>query len=70
MSIELHDRINRIKTTALMKARKYMGPVELVNWWTGFKKNTNRAERFDELDERIQAQIIEWESEPYKIIGS
>lgn len=53
-----------------MKARKYMGPVELVNWWTGFKKNTNRAERFDELDEKIQAQIIEWESEPYKIIGS
>ena len=70
MSTELQDRIDNIKATALMKAREYMGPVELVNWWTNFLETTRKAGCFDELDKKIQDQIMEWESHPYKIIGS
>ena len=70
MPTQLHKRITRIKATALMRAREYMSSVELVFWWDKFLKNTSKAERFEELDEKIQAQILKWESNPYKVIGS
>lgn len=70
MQTELQQRISRIKTTALMRAREHMGPVELTNWWTTFKKNTNELKSFADLDETTQAQILEWEAHPYIIIGT
>ena len=70
MQTNLQARIDRLKTTAMMRAREQMGPVELVNWWTIFRKNTRGIDRFDELEPTVQNQIIEWESNPYKIIGT
>lgn len=70
MQTELQERVYRIKSTALMRAREYMGSVELVNWWEKFLRNTRKANKFEELDEDIQAQILKWESDPYKVIGS
>lgn len=65
MQADLQQRIDRLKTTAMMKARERMGPVELVHWWTTFRQNALEKEKFDELDENIQAQILEWEGYPY-----
>lgn len=53
-----------------MEQREKMGPVELVNWWTSFRKNTREMEKFDELDGDVRAQILKWESNPYKDIGA
>jgi hypothetical protein len=66
---DLQQRIDRLKTTAMMKARERMGPVELVNWWATFQKNVLKKDKFEDLDEKIQAQILEWEAYPYEIIG-
>jgi hypothetical protein len=66
---DLQQRIDRLKTTAMMKARERMGPVELVNWWTTFRQNVLKKEKFEELDEKTQAQIVEWEAYPYEIIS-
>jgi len=54
----------------MMKRREHMGPVELVNWWTVFCNNTRGIQKFEELDDNVQAQILDWESHPYKVIGS
>ncbi|MFH1155567.1 MAG: hypothetical protein V1793_17315 [Pseudomonadota bacterium] len=70
MTTELERRINNIKATALMRAREYMSSVELVHWWDSFLESTRKVTRFEELDEKTQAQILEWEAHPYKIIGS
>jgi hypothetical protein len=67
----LERRINAIKKTALMRAREYMSSVEVVNWRTAFLKNTLTVEKkFEDLEETVQAQILEWESNPYKVIGT
>ena len=66
---DLQQRIDRLKTTAMMKARERMGPVELVNWWATFQKNVLKKDKFEDLDEKIQTQILEWEAYPYEIIG-
>ena len=66
----LQSRLDYLKTTAMMKSREHMGPVELVNWWTIFRSNIREIQKFEDLDTDIQAQILEWESHPYKIIGS
>lgn len=70
MQTNLQSRIDRLKTTAMMRAREQMGPVELVNWWTIFRKNTREIDRFNELETKVQNQIMEWETDPYKIIGT
>ena len=70
MQTNLQSRIDRLKTTALMEQRKTMGPVGVANWWTSFRQKTSKAESFDELSPDIQEQILKWESNPYKIIGS
>ncbi len=70
MQTELQKRVYRIKATALMRAREHMSSVELVRWWEEFLRDTSKAKRFDDLDEAIQAQILKWESNPYKVIGS
>lgn len=54
----------------MMKSREHMGPVELVNWWTLFRSSISDIEKFEDLDPEVQAQILFWESHPYKIIGS
>jgi len=41
-----------------------------VRWLDEFLKNTSKAKEFEEHDEKIQAQILKWESDPYKVIGS
>lgn len=64
------QRIGRLKTTAIMKARERMGPVELVNWWATFLENVLKKDKFEDLDEKIQAQILEWEASPYEIISA
>ena len=69
MQTDLQVRIDHLKTTAMMKARERMGAVELVNWWETFRKNTRDIHNFDELDEDVKAQILEWESHPYEIVG-
>lgn len=56
MQTDLQRKIDRLKTTALMKAREQMGPVEVAKWWTTFLKNTRGIKTFDELDENVQAQ--------------
>lgn len=66
----LQSRLDRLKTAAMMKSREHMGPVELVNWWTLFRCNIQEIEKFEDLDAETKAQILEWESHPYKIIGS
>ena len=66
---DLQQRIDRLKTTAMMKARERMGPVELVNWWATFQKNVLKKDKFEDLDEKIKAQILAWEAYPYEIIG-
>lgn len=70
MQTELQERVYRIKATALMRAREYMSSIELVHWWDEFLQKTGKAKRFEELDEKTQAQILKWESNPYKIVGS
>lgn len=67
---DLRKRIDRLKTTAMMEARERMGPVELVHWWTTFRQKALEKEKFEELDEKIQEQILEWEAYPYEIIGT
>lgn len=69
MTTELQKRIEDIKATALMKAREYMSSVELVHWWKAFLEKTRMVDKFEELDEKTQALIIDWESNPYQIIG-
>ena len=54
----------------MMKSREHMGPVELVNWWTHFRSNISDIDKFEDLDTGTQRQILEWETHPYKIIGS
>ena len=70
MQTELQKRVYRIKATALMRAREHMSSVELVHWWEKFLQKTKKAQKFEALDEEIQAQILKWESNPYKVIGS
>ncbi|MCG8617678.1 MAG: hypothetical protein MI802_15775 [Desulfobacterales bacterium] len=70
MHTELQKRVYRIKTTALMRAREHMSSVELIHWWEKFVQKTRKARNFEELDEEMQAQILKWESEPYKVIGT
>lgn len=70
MDSSLQSRIERLKTTALMEQRKTMGPVGVANWWTSFRQKTSEAESFNELSADIQEQILKWESDPYKIIGT
>lgn len=70
MQTELQKRVYGIKTTALMRAREYMSSVELVHWWEKFLRITQKAQKFEKLDEETQAQILKWESDPYKVIGS
>lgn len=67
---DLEQRIDRLKTTAMMQAREQMGPVELVNWWKNFRQEVLRKERFEDLEDDIKVQILEWEAHPYEIIGS
>lgn len=69
VQMDLQQRIDRLKTTAMMKARERMGPVELVNWWATFQENVLKKGDFEDLDEKIQAQILEWEAYPYEIIS-
>ncbi len=47
-----------------------MGPVELVNWWTVFRNTTRGIQKFEDLDETVQVQILDWESHPYQVIGT
>lgn len=70
MTTELEKRVDAIKATALMRAREHMSSVELVNWWKAFLEKTCKVDKFEELDAKTQALIIEWESAPYKIIGT
>jgi hypothetical protein len=70
VQIHLQTRLDQLKTTAMMKRREHMGPVELVNWWTMFRSSINGIQKFEDLDADVQAQILDWESHPYKIIGS
>ena len=69
LQTDLQQRIDRLKTTALMKARERMGPVELVNWWSTFRKHVLKKAKFEDLDEKTQAQILEWETYQYEIIS-
>jgi len=66
----LQSRLDKLKTTVMMKSRDHMGPVELVNLWTLFRINICEIQKFEDLDGDIQVQILDWESHPYKIIGS
>lgn len=61
LQADLQQRVDRLKTTALLQARESMGPVELVNWWTKFRQTVLKSEKFEDLDEEIQAQVLEWE---------
>lgn len=70
MQQDLEQRIDRLKTTAMMKARERMGPFELVNWWEGFRQKVLSKEKFEDLEDDIKVQILEWEAHPYEIIGS
>lgn len=70
MQTDLQQRVDNIKTTAIYKAREKMGPIELLNWWTSFRKNISETKRFEDLDKKVQAQILEWEADSYKIIGT
>lgn len=70
MQTDLQRRIDSLKTTVMMRAREQMCPVELVNFLTSFRIKTGGIERFGELDEKVQVQILEWESHPYRVIGN
>jgi hypothetical protein len=67
---DLLKRVYVIKTTALMRAREHMSSVELIHWWERFVQKTKKARKFKELDQEMQAQILKWESDPYKVIGT
>ncbi|MFW2365351.1 MAG: hypothetical protein ACN4GW_02990 [Desulforhopalus sp.] len=70
LQTDLQRRIDRLKTTAMMRERERMGPIELVHWWSTFRQNVLAKQRFDNLDEKTQSQILEWEAHPYEIIGT
>jgi hypothetical protein len=67
---DLQQRIDRLKTTAMMQAREQKGAVELVHWWANFRAGVLRKKSFEELDQETQSQILEWEADPYQIIGT
>ncbi len=67
---DLEQRVDRLKTTAMMKARERMGPFELVNWWENFRQKVLSKDTFEDLEDDVKVQILEWEAHPYQVIGS